>query len=85
MPVCASVRTFVCLRASVKGTKRGEKKRVRMLVQERLFIYVAIYLNKVHFLNCLLFELFKSYVEQNVFTDMLTADNLTLLGFTRFY
>lgn len=27
-----------------------------MLVQERLFIYVAIYLNKVHFLNWLWFE-----------------------------
>lgn len=37
-----------------------KKKEERMLVQERLFIYVAIYLNKVYFLNCLLFDFFKA-------------------------
>lgn len=29
-----------------------------MFIQERLFIYVAIYFNKVHFLNWLWFDFF---------------------------
>ena len=47
-----SVRDCVCASVSVwlGGTER-KRKEERKLAPERLFIYVAIYLNKVHFLK----------------------------------
>lgn len=41
----------VCACVCVWGGWEEEER--RMLVQEQLFIYVAIYLNKVHFLDTL--------------------------------
>lgn len=50
--MCMSVCDCVCESVSVwKGGTERDRKGERKLVQERLFIYLAIYLNKVHFLN----------------------------------
>ena len=52
---CLCVSVCACVVLWREGTGR-ETKGQRMLVWERLCIYVAIYLNKVHFLNMLWFE-----------------------------
>lgn len=52
-----------------------EEKGERLLAQGRLFIYVAIYLNKVHFINWLLLK-FLIY-NSDIFTDL----EITFLDF----
>lgn len=60
MSVCDCVRVCVCVCDSIhesvwSGGADRERKGQKMGVQERLFIYVVIYLNKVHFLNLAVF------------------------------
>lgn len=45
------LRVCVCVWLCVIVWREEGKERKRLLDQEGLFIYVAIYLNKVHFLN----------------------------------